>query len=137
MPNRLQLAFIASFVLTFSTLFITSRFINAKLKAAGYDISELILIGLPKNSTLTDDYTTNSNIIDNMGQASTPFLDGFKEIVSTQVLALVFAVISSVFIFVKFAAASGCLFHTCGWPSAPSHEGCMLTDGSFQGVNPC
>jgi cytochrome-b5 reductase len=48
MPNRFQVAFLASLVLTFTSLLLLSRFLNSKLVAAGYDISQIILIGLPK-----------------------------------------------------------------------------------------
>ncbi|PFH54645.1 hypothetical protein AMATHDRAFT_134112 [Amanita thiersii Skay4041] len=47
MPNRYQLAFLASLTLTFSFLVALLHFINARLIAAGYNISNLILIGLP------------------------------------------------------------------------------------------
>ncbi|GLB36330.1 putative flavoprotein pyridine nucleotide cytochrome reductase family protein [Lyophyllum shimeji] len=46
--NRYQAAFLASFVLTFASLFLLARYLNSKLLAAGFDISQLILLGLPK-----------------------------------------------------------------------------------------
>jgi cytochrome-b5 reductase len=51
MPNRFQLAFLGSFFGVFATLVLVSNFVRAKLKAAGYDVSRLILIGLPKDET--------------------------------------------------------------------------------------
>nr|ATU82295.1 NADH-cytochrome b5 reductase [Macrocybe gigantea] len=54
MPNRLQFAFLASFIFTFTFLVLLSRFINARLIAAGYDFSQLILIGLSKEGTTSD-----------------------------------------------------------------------------------
>ncbi|KAG5644722.1 hypothetical protein DXG03_007851 [Asterophora parasitica] len=47
--NRYQAAFVASLFCTFTSLVLLVRFINAKLVAAGYDISQLILYGLPEN----------------------------------------------------------------------------------------
>jgi len=49
MPNKYQFAFLTTFFLSFLSLVALSRFLNAKLRDAGYDISNLILIGLPKN----------------------------------------------------------------------------------------
>jgi cytochrome-b5 reductase len=95
MPNRYQLVYLASFVVIFTTLFLTSRFIDAKLKAAGYDFSELILIGLPKNRTVD----TNS-----MDQVPYTLAD-FRDNGYAQLLALAFAVVSSVFLFVKFGTS--------------------------------
>ncbi|KAF9455708.1 NADH-cytochrome b5 reductase [Collybia nuda] len=54
MPNRFQLAFLASLLLTFFSLVLLSRFVNSKLIAAGYDISHIILIGLPKEGRAPD-----------------------------------------------------------------------------------
>lgn len=54
MPNRFQLAFLASLLLTFISLVLLSRFVNSKLVAAGYDISQIILIGLPKEGRAPD-----------------------------------------------------------------------------------
>ncbi|KDR85174.1 hypothetical protein GALMADRAFT_131901 [Galerina marginata CBS 339.88] len=48
MPNKYQLAFLTTFVSVFSFLVLFSRFLNAKLKEAGYHIENLILLGLPK-----------------------------------------------------------------------------------------
>ena len=51
MPNQYQFAFIASFVGVFSFLLLVSAFIKTKLAEAGYDISQLILIGLPRDES--------------------------------------------------------------------------------------
>jgi cytochrome-b5 reductase len=48
MPNKYQFAFLTTFVSVFSALILLSRFLNSKLKEAGYDINNLILLGLPK-----------------------------------------------------------------------------------------
>ncbi|KII93471.1 hypothetical protein PLICRDRAFT_131281 [Plicaturopsis crispa FD-325 SS-3] len=98
MPNRYQAAFLASFLATFSVLFATSRYINQRLLAAGYDISELILIGLPKN--------TSRDAMPESASASSFSLDDLlKGGVSAQVLALALALVSSVIIYVKFGAS--------------------------------
>lgn len=53
MPNRYQLAFLASLSISFTSLVLLSRYINSALIAAGYDISQLILIGLPHHNPPT------------------------------------------------------------------------------------
>lgn len=54
MPNKHQLAFLASFLSVFFSLVFISRYLGARLREAGYDINNLILLGLPKdNSTPT------------------------------------------------------------------------------------
>jgi cytochrome-b5 reductase len=97
MPNASQTVYLASFFFTFSTLFLVSQFINSRLKAAGYDISELILIGIPKES-LTP---TETNHAVDMEKTSASLLDSGY----TQWLALAVALASSVFIYVKFASS--------------------------------
>ena len=47
--NRYQLSFLATFLFTFSSLYLFSTYVGKILAEAGYDISQLILIGLPKN----------------------------------------------------------------------------------------
>jgi cytochrome-b5 reductase len=98
-----QFAFLTSFVLTFSGLYFISQYVNSRLLDAGYDISELILIGLPKSNT------TVSNRNSTMGEfdgTSMDLLNSFHEKGYTQVLALVIAAVSSVFIFAKFGYGS-------------------------------
>ncbi|EPQ60874.1 hypothetical protein GLOTRDRAFT_30322 [Gloeophyllum trabeum ATCC 11539] len=52
MPNRYQFVFLGSFFGLLTVLLLVSEYLKRKLKAAGYDISRLILIGLPpKNAT--------------------------------------------------------------------------------------
>ena len=46
MPNRYQVAFLASFVGVLTGLVLLSNFVSSKLKAAGYDPGQLILIGI-------------------------------------------------------------------------------------------
>ncbi|KAG6876591.1 hypothetical protein C0992_012349, partial [Termitomyces sp. T32_za158] len=61
--NKPQAAFLASLLLTFSSLVALLHFINNRLIAAGYDVSRLILIGLPEsNLTMADVQSTLSNL---------------------------------------------------------------------------
>ena len=86
MPNHLQFIFLASFVATFAFLFALSTYLYSKLREAGYDISRLILIGLPQSEKV--------HPIPNQMSASTPaFL---------QLVALLVAAVSSAFIYLKF-----------------------------------
>jgi cytochrome-b5 reductase len=97
--NRFQFAFLASFVLVFSSLYLTSLFVGGWLRSSGYDISELILIGLPKDGN-------RGSTMGHVDGLAAEFMNNFQENGYTHVLALVFAVVSSVFIFVKFAYGS-------------------------------
>lgn len=92
MPNRYQLAFLASFVGVFSVLILVSNFVKAKLRAAGYDISEIILIGLPKDETRTP-------------PPLPAWLSSKNTDMYAQLLAVVLAAITSVAIYYKFAAS--------------------------------
>ncbi|KAI6044990.1 NADH-cytochrome b5 reductase [Pisolithus marmoratus] len=77
--------FLGSLFLTFTTLFVGSRFLNSKLEEAGYDISRLILIGLePKGDTNMPISTTTAGY--------------------THFVALALALASSAFIYLKFAS---------------------------------
>jgi cytochrome-b5 reductase len=51
MPNRYQLVFVVSLFGSFAVLVTLSNYLQAKLAAAGYDVSKLILIGLPKKDS--------------------------------------------------------------------------------------
>lgn len=51
MPNKYQFAFLASFTAVFSALLLLSSFVSTKLAEAGYPISNLILLGLPKQDS--------------------------------------------------------------------------------------
>ncbi|KAJ7630662.1 ferredoxin reductase-like C-terminal NADP-linked domain-containing protein [Roridomyces roridus] len=48
MPNRDQFIFLFTLVAGFSSLVAVQHYLSAKLRAAGYDISKLILLGLPR-----------------------------------------------------------------------------------------
>lgn len=97
MPNRLQVVFLLSFATVFTSLVLLSRTIDAKLRAAGYDISELILIGLPKDNVSVD----NSPSADVASSFIVQKMADFQ-----QLLALVLAVVTSAFIYFKFANSS-------------------------------
>ena len=85
MPNCLQFVFLASFFTCFAVLFALSFYLSSKLQQAGYDISRLILIGLPKSE--------NAHPIPNQMSASAT---------SLQLVALLLAAVSSAFIYLKF-----------------------------------
>jgi len=86
MPNHPQFLFLASFLTTFAALLALSHYLSSRLRQAGYDISRLILIGLPQSE--------NAHPIPNQMSASAlSFL---------QLVALVIAAASSAFIYLKF-----------------------------------
>lgn len=101
MPNHLQLLFLASFFATYIILHTLTTLLSSKLREAGYDISNLILIGLshPEN--------TSSKLM----STSAPFLDVRQSVVA-QALALLLAVASGAFIYLKFGRSSTSSFST-------------------------
>jgi cytochrome-b5 reductase len=105
MPNHLQLLFIASFLASFLLLLTLSNFLSSKLREAGYDISRLILIGLP-HSELSDHHIPNQ-----MSAAPSSLLDVRQGLV-TQLLALLLAVATSAFIYLKFGRSCTSSFPT-------------------------
>ena len=50
MSIRFQVVYLLSFASVFTSLVFLSRYIDTKLRDAGYNISELILIGLPEDN---------------------------------------------------------------------------------------
>ena len=92
MPNYPQLLFLASFLISFISLLILSNFLSSKLNEAGYDISRLILIGIPHS------HNTHPN---KMSTLAPSFLDVRQSAVA-QFLTLLLAVASSAFIYLKF-----------------------------------
>ena len=86
MPNHLQFLFLASFFATFAVLFTLSSYLTSKVREAGYDISRLILIGLPSENTRP--------IPNQMTASAAPSF--------FQLVALLVAAVSSAFIYVKF-----------------------------------
>jgi cytochrome-b5 reductase len=101
MPNQLQLLFLASFLVTFLALFALSNLLASRLHQAGYDISRLILIGLPP---LENTYHNQ------MSTSASSFLD-------VRVVALLFAALSGAFIYLKFGR-SGTSFTNLSQPSS-------------------
>lgn len=106
MPNQLQLLFLGSFCITLFSLFALSNYLLSKLRQGGYDISDLILLGLPRSDERTHHPMS----------ASAPFLD-VRQSVLAQVLAILLAVGSSAFIYLKFGRSGTSLFST----SLPRH----------------
>ena len=92
MPNHLQLLFLASFFLTFIVLLTLSHILSSKLREAGYDISHLILIGLPNSEV------SHPN---QMATSEPSFFDVRQSIVA-QLIALLLAAASSAFIYLRF-----------------------------------
>jgi cytochrome-b5 reductase len=106
MPNHLQFLFLASFVATFAVLLALSSYLSSKLREAGYDISRLILIGLPQSE--------DAHPIHNQMSAPTPsFL---------QLVAVLVAAVSSAFIYFKFgrSGTSSLLTFFCRHPLTQS-----------------
>jgi hypothetical protein len=104
MPNHLQLLFLLSFFSTFVLLFILSNHLSSKLREAGYDISKLILIGLPQSDL-------SGHHIPNQLSTSASFL-GMPQSVIPQLLALVLAVATSAFVYLKFVRSGMSSFPT-------------------------
>ncbi|KAI0784159.1 NADH-cytochrome b5 reductase [Abortiporus biennis] len=89
MPNRFQLAFLGSFFGVFFSLVFSYHFITGKLKAAGYDISKLILIGLPEEGT-------------NPSELKMP---DFNSSTYAQLAVLVSTALTSAFLYYKFSGS--------------------------------
>ena len=105
MPNHLQLLFLASFFLTFIILLTLSNLLSSKLREAGYDISNLVLIGLPK-SEHSHPHSPNQ-----MATSTPPFLDVRQSVVA-QLIALLLAAASSAFMYLKFGRTGTSSFLT-------------------------
>lgn len=122
MPNHLQLLFLASFILTFLLLLTLSNFLSLKLREAGYDISDLILIGLPKSDV------SHPNSPNQMATSEPSFLD-VRQSVIVQLIALLLAAASSAFFYFRFGLSGTSSFllwvTTSSYPpSRFSQEGC-------------
>jgi cytochrome-b5 reductase len=94
MPNHHQLVFLASFCISFLFLLLLSNFLSSKLREAGYDISRLILIGISQSENI---HPRTPNKM----STPAPFLDQHQSVV-TQLFALLLAVATSAFIYLKF-----------------------------------
>src|ERR1700677_4545597 len=93
MPNHLQLLFLGSFSLTFFALFALYNYLLSKIRQGGYDISDLILLGLPRSDERTPHHP--------MSAPAPSFLDVRQSVVA-QILAILLTVGSSAFIYLKF-----------------------------------
>lgn len=89
MPNQYQVSFLAAFFTSLALLVSLSHYIQSQLKAAGYDVSRLILIGLPTNHTNMDSASASSSAF--------PL---------TQIGALLLAAATSALLYAKFGVKS-------------------------------
>ena len=105
MPNPLQLLFIASFLASFLLLLTLSNFLSSKLREAGYDISSLVLIGLPHSEV--SDY----DIPNQMSTSASSLLD-VRQSVVPQLLALLLALATCAFIYLNFGRSGTSSFPT-------------------------
>ncbi|RPD62995.1 NADH-cytochrome b5 reductase [Lentinus tigrinus ALCF2SS1-7] len=87
MPNRYQVAYVASFVGTFALLFSLTEFVKAKLHARGIYVSDLILYGLPKKPR---EHNPEADMADIFGGQY------------AQLIALAFALLTGAVVFMKF-----------------------------------
>ncbi|KAH8102597.1 ferredoxin reductase-like C-terminal NADP-linked domain-containing protein [Cristinia sonorae] len=96
MFNRYQLAFLSSFAVVFFALLAVSQFISKKLKEAGYDIANLILLGLDTDEpAVTEPDPSTVPVTSHSSGDTMPY---------AQVFAVALAVATSVFIYWKFAS---------------------------------
>ncbi|KAI9434131.1 ferredoxin reductase-like C-terminal NADP-linked domain-containing protein [Lactarius psammicola] len=93
MPNHLQLLFLGSFFLTFVSLLTLSHYLLSKLRQEDYDISNLILLGLPR-------------IPHPPMSAVAPSLLDVRQSVVAQIVAILLTVASSAFIYLKFGRSA-------------------------------
>jgi cytochrome-b5 reductase len=108
MPNHHQLLFLASFFGVFTSLVLISNYLGAKLKAAGYDVSRIILIGLDTNTSSAPASKFALPWGSNSDMTTRPMFDlkDIQERGYVQFAALVVALLSSVFIYLKFGTMS-------------------------------
>jgi len=108
MPNRPQLVFLATFFVSFSSLFALSKFLSSKLRETGYDLSRLILIGISQSHpTGTPNQMTSS----------------FLDVNQSQLFALFLALASSAFIYLKFGrSVKKPVLDPKGWQEFPLKE---------------
>jgi cytochrome-b5 reductase len=97
MPNHLQLLFLGSFFLALFGLITLSHYFISKLRHAGYDIADLILLGLPPSDEPTPHLP--------MTTVASSFLD-VRQSVVTQIVAILLAVASGAFIYLKFGRSA-------------------------------
>ena len=107
MPNHLQLLFLGSFILTFLFLLTLFNYLLSKLSQEGYNISDLILLGLPRSHEQLP-----------MSVAATSFLDVRQNVVA-QFVAILLTLGSSAFIYFKFGRSGTSLCLTRLAQSSP------------------
>lgn len=129
MPNHLQLLFLASFLLTFIILLTLSNLLSSKLRDAGYDISNLVLIGLPKS-----EHSHPHSLSPNQMATSAPSFLDVRQSVVAQLIVLLLAAASSAFMYLKFGRTGTSSFPT--WLPTLSYslqlfsqEGCSRSKG--------
>jgi cytochrome-b5 reductase len=102
MPNSHQLTFLGSLVGSFALLAVVTKYLNSKLLDAGYDISELILLGIPKDQLYYHESETSA---ENMSVTTESFpLNAWqlvKDNLSPQTAAFVVAILTTAYIWTK------------------------------------
>jgi len=74
MPNIYQLAFLASTLVSFFSLFFLSRYVHRLLVDAGYDPANLILLGLPKDTSQPSPSISMSTFFDTLRAVPLPVI---------------------------------------------------------------
>ncbi|GJE89965.1 cytochrome-b5 reductase [Phanerochaete sordida] len=115
MPNRFQVAFLVSFVGVLTGLVLLSNFVTSKLKAAGYDPAQLILIGLPKDK---EHEPTPLALPAWLSERSDMF---------AQLFALVLAALTSAAIYYKFGAKRKPVLNPDKWQEFPLKEKIVIS----------
>lgn len=100
MPFLNSAAAIASFVFVFGFLFTVTNLIDTKLKAAGYDLPKIILVGFPKDSSRPTYPPMDAS-----------FLDTLRDNQYAQLIVGALAAISTLVLYLRFA--SGESMHVC------------------------
>lgn len=109
MPNQFQVTFLSTFVLVFTSLFLVSRFIDAKLKEAGYDVSKLILIGLEDKDVDSTPGETPADALKAAVISKFGILEKLGDTMAfSTLLALALAVVTSAFVYWQFSSNSEC-----------------------------
>lgn len=105
MPSSFQLVFVSSFVLTFAALFFSWQFAQAKLREAGYEVSDLILIGLERKNTSSSSIHEPAERFDSASQDIVG-KSGANMSSYAQLFALVLTVVTTAFIYWKFSSGN-------------------------------
>jgi len=90
--------FLFSFLSVFAALFFLSSFLGQKLRENGYDISKLILYGLPASS-----HPPQHTVSQIMAASAPSFLQNISQSDLTRPLALALAGLSTVFVYYRFS----------------------------------